>query len=288
MPYAPEREETDRVIRRDPEPAPYVFGHSEVELRRLAFQASLIEPVTRRLLVGAGVTSGMRVLDVGTGRGDVALMVAELVGQSGSVIGVDRGASAVAVARERAAQASLANVSFVEGDPTELTFMTPFDAVVGRYVLQFQPEPSAFLRLLVSLVRPGGTVAFHEIDWTGYRSYPPVALWDRCCDLVVHAVEAGGADTHSGSKLPSTFGAAGLPAPSMQMSAITGAGANCADAVQRLAGLVATLLPMIEERGLVEPGELAADTLAQRLIDDVTASESFVVAASELTAWSRA
>jgi 2-polyprenyl-3-methyl-5-hydroxy-6-metoxy-1,4-benzoquinol methylase len=271
----------------DRDPAPYVFGHSEVELRRLAFQAALIEPVTRRLLVDAGVTSGMRVLDVGTGRGDVAFLVAELVGESGSVVGIDRAPEAVAVARERAWQASIANVSFVEGDPAELTLPAPFDAVVGRYVLQFQPDPSAMLRRLVSRLRPGGIVAFHEIDWTGYRSYPPVALWDRCCSLVVQAVEAGGADTHSGSKLPSTFAAAELAAPSMQMSAIVGAGANCGDAAQRLAGIVATLTPAIEGRGLVEPGELDAETLAQRLIDDVTASASFVVASSEFTAWSR-
>jgi hypothetical protein len=58
--------------------------------------------------------------------------------------------------------------------------------------------------------------------------------------------------------------------------------------VQRLAGLVATLLPALEERGRVEPGELDPETLVQRLVDDVTASASFVVAATELTAWSRA
>jgi SAM-dependent methyltransferase len=272
----------------DPDSASYVFGHSEVELRRLAFQAALIAPTTRRLLVEAGVTSGMRILDVGTGRGDVAFLAAELVGETGSVVGVDRAPEAVAVARERAEQAALANVSFVEGDPAELTFTAPFDAVVGRYVLQFQPEPSAMLRRLVSHLGPGGTVAFHEIDWTGHRSYPPVPLWDRCCGLVLRAVEAGGADTHSGSKLPSTFAAAGLPAPSMHMSAILGAGANCGHAAQRLAGLLATLLPAIEQLGLIEPGELESDTLAQRLIDDVTASASFVLAASEFTAWSRA
>ena len=91
--------EATSVTGRDPEPAPYVFGHSEVELRRLAFQASLLNPVTRRLLVDAGVTSGMRVLDVGTGVGDVAFLVAELVGDTGSVVGVDRAPAAVAVAR---------------------------------------------------------------------------------------------------------------------------------------------------------------------------------------------
>ena len=72
----------------------------------------------------------------------------------------------------------------------------------------------------------------------------------------------------------------------MQMSAIIGVGANCGDAVQRLAGAVETLLPAIEERGLEEPGEIEADTLAQCLIDDVTASASFAVASSDLTAWS--
>ena len=74
--------ETVRVTGAEPKLAPYVFGHSDVELRRLAFQAALVEPVTRRLLVEAGVTSGMRVLDVGTGRGDVAFLVAELVGET--------------------------------------------------------------------------------------------------------------------------------------------------------------------------------------------------------------
>jgi hypothetical protein len=48
-----------------------------------------------------------------------------------------------------------------------------------------------------------------------------------------------------------------------------------------------TLLPAIEARRFAEPGEIEADTLAQRLIDDVTANASFVIATSEFTAWSR-
>jgi len=263
----------------------YVLGHSEVELERLAFQAGLAGPVTRRLLVEAGVASGMRVLDVGTGRGDVAFLAAELVGETGQVVGVDRAFEAVAVAQERAERASLPQVSFVQGDPADLPFPAAFDAVVGRYVLQFQPDPAEMLARLASRVRPGGILAFHEIDWAGYRSSPPVALWDRCCDLVVDAVASGGAEIHSGSKLPSWFAQAGLPAPSMRMATIVGAGANCQDAAKRLAGLVTTLLPAIEQRGLVEPGELDPQTLAERLVRDVTATASLVVAASELTGW---
>jgi ubiquinone/menaquinone biosynthesis C-methylase UbiE len=119
----------------------------------------------------------MRVLDVGTGRGDVAFLAAELVGESGSVLGVDRAAEAIRAARDRAAERGDANVAFEEGDPAELAFSAPFDAVVGRYVLQFQREPAQMLCRLVDHLRPGGIVAFHEIDWTGHRSVPPVAIW---------------------------------------------------------------------------------------------------------------
>lgn len=61
----------------------YVLGHSEAELKRLATQARLIDPITRRFLVSAGIREGMRVLDVGSGVGDVAILLAGLVGQRG-------------------------------------------------------------------------------------------------------------------------------------------------------------------------------------------------------------
>ena len=60
--------------------AQYLFGHSEEETRRLLLQGRLFNPYTRRLLEDAGITSGMKVLDVGSGAGDVALLAAELVG----------------------------------------------------------------------------------------------------------------------------------------------------------------------------------------------------------------
>jgi cyclopropane fatty-acyl-phospholipid synthase-like methyltransferase len=49
--------------------AEYVLGHAEAEHRRLEVQAALIAPITRRLLVDAGIQEGMHVLDVGTGGG---------------------------------------------------------------------------------------------------------------------------------------------------------------------------------------------------------------------------
>src|SRR5438309_771331 len=97
----------------------YGPGHADHELERLRVQARLIEPITRRWFTEAGIGPGMRVLDVGSGVGDVALLVASLVGTTGEVIGTDRASVPLEVAAERARAQSLSNVSLLEGDPCE-------------------------------------------------------------------------------------------------------------------------------------------------------------------------
>lgn len=95
----------------------YVLGHSDGELDRLAAQARLIEPITRRFFTAAGIARGMRVLDVGSGIGDIAFLAAELVGEAGEVVGVERAAAALNVARQRARSSATRNVTFLQGDP---------------------------------------------------------------------------------------------------------------------------------------------------------------------------
>ena len=75
------------------------------EERRLIALGELSEPNTERVFREAGVGPGMRVLDLASGAGDVALLVARLVGPQGSVLGVERSAEAVAGAQRRIARA---------------------------------------------------------------------------------------------------------------------------------------------------------------------------------------
>ena len=178
-------------------------------------------------------------------------------------------------------------MSFLEGDAAEMTFDRPFDAVVGRYVLMFQKDPVAVLRAIAAHVRPGGVVVFHEPEWACARSVPPVAIWDRCCEWVVEAMTANGADMQMGMKLPSTYVAAGLPIPSMRYESVIGAGANCSDQVHFTTDVAVTLLPDIEKLGLVAPGEIDPETLAGEVIADVAARGSIIVGRSEIGAWSR-
>lgn len=115
----------------------YTMGRSAEETQRLITQASLYADNTRRLFEVAGIGHGMKVLDLGSGAGDVALLVADLVGPTGSVIGVDHNPTVLDVARLRATEAGLTNVQFVDGDAQVLELPDDFDALVGRLVLMY-------------------------------------------------------------------------------------------------------------------------------------------------------
>jgi SAM-dependent methyltransferase len=272
----------------DPVRAPeYFLGHSERELDRLQAQARLIDPVTRRFLAEAGVERGMRILDVGSGAGDVAILAAEMVGETGEVVGVDRVAAAIEAARTRTALRSLHNVFFRAGDPAKMTFERPFDAVAGRYVLQFQQDPAAMVRKLAAQVRPGGVIVFHEVDWDGVASFPPAPIFDRCCRRSLETLRLHGTETHMGIKLHSTFVAAGLPPPRMRLEALVGGGPNGLDILRLTRDLVATLLPEMERLGVATAGDVGLDTLLDRMRDEVIALSSVVVGAFQVGAWSR-
>src|SRR4029077_2531398 len=179
----------------------YVLGHSERELERLRTQARLIEPATRAFFREAGIAPGMRVLDFGSGAGDVAFLAAELVGPEGAVTGIDRAAAAVAPATESARARALSNVSFREGDATQVSFERPFDAVVGRYVLLFQADASATLRALTRHLKPGGLVVFHEPDCKDARPSPATPTYDKLSHWVQERFRGADTDVNMADRL---------------------------------------------------------------------------------------
>src|SRR6516165_5304453 len=111
----------------------YLLGYTDSEQERLIRQAAKLTPITERFFREAGIGSGQRVLDLGSGMGDVAMLVARLVGPSGEVVGVERDTNSIARARARAAAAGLRNVSFLNSDVNNIVSNQPFDAAVGRW-----------------------------------------------------------------------------------------------------------------------------------------------------------
>src|SRR6266571_2492529 len=96
--------------------ADYALGYTDAEHERLIRQAARVAPITERLFRDAGVGPGQRVLDIGSGVGDVAMLAARLTGPTGEVVGVERDATTLAMARSRVDQAGLSNVRFLEAD----------------------------------------------------------------------------------------------------------------------------------------------------------------------------
>lgn len=74
----------------------YALGYTNAEHDRLIRQAARIAPTTERLFREAGIGLGQRILDLGSGMGDVALLAARLVGSSGEVVGIERDATSIA------------------------------------------------------------------------------------------------------------------------------------------------------------------------------------------------
>jgi ubiquinone/menaquinone biosynthesis C-methylase UbiE len=155
----------------------YALGHSLAEIRRLVIQAAILRPITKRLLQSFGISPGMRVLDVGCGAGDVAMLAAELVGESGTVLGIDRSEAAIGAARTRTPTAR--NVRFRVASANDFLDEEPFDVVIGRYALIFQDEPASFVRAAAELAKPGGVVAFHEIEATFWSRGDGQTLFPR-------------------------------------------------------------------------------------------------------------
>lgn len=265
--------------------ATYILGHSQAEIRRLISQAAIIGTTTERLLRSAGIERGMRVLDLGCGAGDVSMLAGELVGASGSVVGIDRNAEVLAVARERAQAAGFLHVSFAEASVDAFADSVPFDLVIARYVLIYQVDPVAFLRAAASFATPGGILALHEFiaDRPVY-SRPHVALWQQTADWLLTTFRGGAPSCDAANRLIEHFSSAGLPQPELFSETPIGGGVD-APHYAWLAGVVRTLLPRMVETGVVTAETVAIDTLERRLRSAVVDARSQVEGPAQVCAW---
>jgi SAM-dependent methyltransferase len=264
----------------------YALGHSSRELDRLSFQGSVFAPYTRQLLSEAGLTAGMRVLDVGSGGGDVSFLAAELVGANGSVVGVDRSRAAVERATARAIRRNIHNVTFEVGDAAAMHFDQPFDAIIGRFVLMYQDDPAASLRNMMRHVREGGLVAFQEADTTACRSWPAVATFDAAAGWLAEALRGSGARPELGLEMHSLFLDSGLPGPSMRMDALV-SGEEDSPVYKLLAEAVRSLVPTLEKLNIASGAQVQIETLTDRMRKEVIAKRAVAMSYGLVGAWAK-
>ena len=156
----------------------YVLGHAPSELQRLMAQSQFWGEQTLEVLVRAGISRGMRVLDLGTGAGDVALLAASLVGETGSVLGIDRAEASVDAATRRAGEMGVMNVRFQAGGKPPLD-----QASVKAAIAAGEAALNSSGRLLI---RKSGTEPLIRVMAEGEDE----KLVARVVDDIVAAVEA--------------------------------------------------------------------------------------------------
>ncbi len=189
----------------------YFLGHRRAEQERLQQQAEQLAHEASWLLDQIGLTSGACALEIGCGpRGCLDLLAAR-VGPAGSVVGIERSEEAVALARELVAERGLLNVEVLQEDARSANLAkASFDLVTARLVLANVPSPERIVSEAVALARPGGTVAFHEVDWAAVVCDPPDHAWTALVELFVNYTSGNGIDLFIGRRLPRLLREAGL------------------------------------------------------------------------------
>jgi SAM-dependent methyltransferase len=152
----------------------------------------------------------MRCLDLGCGGGDVSLLMAELVGEHGAVVGTDIDPVKIDLARHDARARRLHHVEFRVESASELDEGDAYDLAYARLLLTHVHDPADVLRRMVTSTKPGGAVVVEDLDHSSVFAHPRCSALEQYVDIFNQAVRARGGDPEIGPKLVSMFDDVGL------------------------------------------------------------------------------
>ena len=151
----------------------YVLGTNPDELQRLGFQHRLWSQAAHNLWHRAHIAPGQSILDIGSGPGFASFDLAQIVGNTGRVVGIDESAPYIAYANDQAQSRQLPHAQFFVADASKLDSLeslkpASFDIVYIRWLLCFVPDSQAVITALTRLLKPGGRLLVQ--DYFRYNS----------------------------------------------------------------------------------------------------------------------
>ena len=253
----------------------YVEGHPQMADRWLLVQTLATAASRRALLSSLGITTGQRVLDVGTGFGPSVHELAGVLGARAVGTDIDLGKLTAAedMRRELAATgwpAPPGAEAFVGGDIHRLPYGDgTFDAAVVRFLYQYLPDPAAASAELARVVRPGGTACVIDVDDDLSISHPPESpATARLRGAFTEMQEAAGGDRRIGRRLPGILDGAGFDVAAVLVLPQASYGASTPQDPSRrfLVERFATARDEIVNRGFLDGEEY--DSLLAQVADE--------------------
>jgi ubiquinone/menaquinone biosynthesis C-methylase UbiE len=263
----------------------YAMGFTSRERERLMRQGAILREPTVATFRTAGIVPGMRVLDLGSGVGDVAMLAADLVGPTGLVLGLDRDADSVAWATRRVREAGRTNIQFQACEFNEFTEAFEFDALLGRFILMYLPDPAAVLMRLSAQLRSGGVIAFFEPAFTVPGvAFPDMPLYRQCEEWFVAALRASGATVDMGMRLHQTYRTVGFVKGGSMVLHLSGCGFQPGLGTF-FSETIRSVLPKIVQHNIASTDEVEIDTLSERLEAAFRAADPQWVGPRYIGAW---
>jgi SAM-dependent methyltransferase len=190
----------------------YVLKRDATEYERLRAQARAWQQATERVFEQVALGPGARCLDAGCGPGHTMRLMAERVGPSGHVTGVDVDAALGDEALALLLADGYGNCSFAcadleSGEPIP---GEPFDLVYARLLVFHARDQVAMVRRLWDAVAPGGHLVLHDYDVRTADVLPGLETMQEFKRVVVSAFTEAGRDVHIGHRLPLLFQEAGI------------------------------------------------------------------------------
>ena len=250
---------TQITLNNRPRAGEYALASGAAAVHRLSILHSIYAPAGRRLLLQAGLQQGMNVADFGCGVGVVTRMLAEMVGPSGRVTGIDASAAQIEEAAHLCKREGLKNVLLHTADACNTGLpRRSFDLVYCRFLLLHLADPAACLREMRDVLKPGGVLVIEDGDLASATSVPPTAL-NAFADLFTRLAPTRGVNYSVANDLYHMVKDAGFDDPRIE---IHQPAESCGDNGRLLVWSVAEAGPAFVSAGLITPRQLES-TIAE-------------------------
>jgi SAM-dependent methyltransferase len=190
----------------------YILGTHEEEISRLGLQHDVWRAVVLDCWKRAGITAGKHVLDIGAGPGYATVDLAEIVGQHGEVVALERSRNFVSALREMIRTRSLSNVQIHEIDlMTDDLPAGDYNFAWCRWVVSFVNDPALLIQKLGRVMPMGSLSIFHEYGhYETWRFFPRLPMQERFREQVIATWRESGGEPDGAAQLPELLSESGF------------------------------------------------------------------------------